>query len=81
MTTFLKKYTQLTVKISKSIRLITPVLSPPLGGSDRKTVEQKIMYAFALVMCPGLEPDLPSGRYTALPSPALKWGMGTPYPG
>jgi len=51
------------VKISESIQLITPVLSPPLReGSDRKTVEQKIMYSFALGMGPGLEPVLPSGR-------------------
>jgi len=60
---FLKKHRSLTVKISKSIRLITPFLSPPLReGSDRKTVKQKIMHIFAMVMCPGLEPVLPSGR-------------------
>jgi hypothetical protein len=35
-------------KISKNIRLITPVLSPLLReGSDRKTVKQKIMNTFA----------------------------------
>jgi len=65
-----------TGKISKSIQLITPVLSPLLReSSDRKTVEQKITYTFALVMCPGLEPVLPQGGcHTTLPSPVLRWG-------
>jgi len=63
MDLFFFKQTPLTVKISESIRLITPVLFPPLReGSDRKTVEQKIMYSFAPGMGPGLEPILPSGR-------------------
>jgi hypothetical protein len=55
-----------------------PVLSPPLReGSDRKTVEQKITYTFALVMCPGLEPVLPQGGcHTMLPFPVLRWEHG-----
>jgi len=37
---YFKKHTQLTVKISKNIRLITPVFSPLFReGSDRKTVK------------------------------------------
>ena len=65
-------------KISKSIRLIMPVLSPPLReGSDRKTVEQKILYTGALVMCPGWSPSSHQGGYHAtLPFPALKRGHG-----
>ena len=64
-------------KISKSIRLITPVLSPPLReGPDRKTVEQKILYTCALVMCPGLEPVLLSGRLSCHTPVALRWGHG-----
>jgi len=66
-----------TGKISKSIQLITPVLSPLLReSSDRKTVEQKIIYTCALVMCHGLEPVLPSGRLSCCaPVPSPRWGM------
>jgi len=55
-----------------------PVLSPPLReGPDRKTFEQKILHTCALVMCPGLEPDLPSGRLSChAPLPALRQGHG-----
>jgi hypothetical protein len=36
-----------------------------------------VMYTFALVMCPGLEPvPFSNGLSRALPSPALKWGHG-----
>jgi hypothetical protein len=54
-----------------------PVLSPLLReGSDRKTVEQKIMYTFALVMCPRLEPSSHEGGYHAtLPSPLSSGSM------
>ena len=56
-----------------------PVFSPPLReGSDRKTVEQKIKYTFALVMCRGLEPVLPSGRLSyCAPVPRSYVGDGT----
>ena len=54
------KNTQLTGKNFKKYTIDnTCPLSSALGGSDRKTVEQKILYAFALVMCPGLRARSP----------------------
>jgi hypothetical protein len=53
-----------------------PVLSLPLRKDpDRKTVEQKILYTCALLMCPGLEPVLPSGRLSChAPAPCSQAG-------
>ena len=55
-----------------------PVRSPPLREDpDRKTVEKKILYTFAPVMCPGLEPVLLSGRLSChAPLPASRQGHG-----
>jgi hypothetical protein len=64
-------------KISKSIRLRTPLLSSPLQeGPDRKTVELT-RYPCALICVPVWSPSSYRGGYpAALPFPALKGGHG-----